>query len=241
MVKLDNTNRYGVKLGFKITNPNIMGVINHRLEIREMIGEKHFNEMKEYIESQANEAELVKFLQTPVGLYTEPTKEPPASTLRAIVDKFGIIIDEKWEFKHEAMDDQGRGVINERILSCYPMYVRANQQIAEKEGKTAEDDIGRNVTGQVSSKSSKSGTYTDAEITVGIAQSADAVMKELLGPASHDLVAKKEMKAQIYRTGNAKLKDLTNDSENKKSLIYFDHMMKALGIDTDLVEPVLHK
>lgn len=240
-MKLDNSNKYNVKLGFKLTVPNVMAVINHRLEIREMLGEKHLLEMKEYIENQKNEQDLIKFLQTPVGIYTEPTKEPSASILRAIVDKYGIIIDENWEFKHESMDEQGRGVINSKILSCYPLYVRANQQIADKEGKSAEDDKGRNIAGQVSSKTSKSGTFTDSEISVTIAQSADAVMKELLGPASHDLEAKKEMKAQIYRTGKATLKELTNDSANKRSLTYFDHILKALGIDSDLIDPVLEK
>lgn len=239
MVKLDNSNKYKVKLGFKLKNPNVMGVVNHRLEIREMLGEKYFNEMKDYIEEKTTEEELIKFLQTPVGIYTEPTKEPPAPVLRAIVDKYGIIVDEKWEFRHESIDENGRGVINEKILSCYPMYVRANQQIAEKEGKTAESDTGRNITGQVSSKESKSGTFTDSEITVTIAQDANNVMKELLGPASHDLVAKAEMKKQLYRTGEVNLKELPNDSENKKSLTYFDHILKALGIDTDLIQPVL--
>lgn len=240
-MKLDTSNKYKVNLPFKLNNPKVMAVINHRLEIREMLGEKHLQEMKDYIENQKNEAELIKFLQTPVGVYTEPTKEPPAPVLRAIVDKYGIIVDEKWEFRHESMDENGNGVINEKILSCYPLYVRANQQIADKEGKTAEDDKGRNVAGQVSSKTSKSGTFTDSEISVAIAQDANAVMKELLGPSSHDLVAKKEMKSQIYRTGEVRLKDLPNDSANKKSVTYFDHILKALGIDTDLVEPILTK
>ena len=206
-----------------------------------MLGEKHYTEMIDYLESQKNEADMIKFLTTPVGVYAEPTKEPKIDVLTAIVEKYGIIISEQWEFRHESMDENGRGVINDKQLSCYPLYVRANQQIGDKEGKSAESDSGRNVAGQVSSKESKSGAFTDSEITVGIAQSADAVMKELLGPASHDLAAKKEMKRELYQTGKASLKSLPNDSSNKRSVTYFDHILKALGIDTDLVEPVLHK
>lgn len=240
-MNFDNSNKHHIKLQFKPIRQNLMAVINHKLDIRQMLGEKHYNEMIDYLESQKNEADMIKFLTTPVGVYAEPTKEPKIDVLTAIVEKYGIIISEQWEFRHESMDENGRGVINDKQLSCYPLYVRANQQIGDKEGKSAESDSGRNVAGQVSSKESKSGAFTDSEITVGIAQSADAVMKELLGPASHDLAAKKEMKRELYQTGKASLKSLPNDSSNKRSVTYFDHILKALGIDTDLVEPVLHK
>ena len=240
-MNFDNTNKHHVKLQFKPTRQNLMAVINHRLDVRQMLGEKHYIEMKDYIESQKNEAEMIKFLTTPIGVYTEPTKEPKIDVLTAIVEKYGIIISERWEFRHESMDENGRGVINDKEMSCYPLYVRANQQIGDKEGKSAESDSGRNVAGQVSSKESKSGAFTDAEISISIAQSADAVMKELLGPASHDLAAKKEMKREIYQTGKASLKSLPNVSANKRSITYFDHILKALGIDSDLVEPVLNR
>lgn len=240
-MNFDNSNKHHIKLQFKPTRQNLMAVINHKLDIRQMLGEKHYTEMIDYLESQKNEADMIKFLTTPVGVYAEPTKEPKIDVLTAIVEKYSIIISEQWEFRHESMDENGRGVINDKQLSCYPLYVRANQQIGDKEGKSAESDSGRNVAGQVSSKESKSGAFTDSEITVGIAQSADAVMKELLGPASHDLAAKKEMKRELYQTGKASLKSLPNDSSNKRSVTYFDHILKALGIDTDLVEPVLHK
>ena len=237
----DNSNRHKIKLSFKLTVPNVMDVINHRLDIRQMLGDKYYQEMREYIESQKTEKDLIKFLQTPIGVYTEPTKEPKIDVLTAIVDKYKLIISEPFEFKHEYTDEQGRGVINPLPMSCYPLYVRANQQIGDKEGKSAESDTGRNIAGQVSSKDSKSGAFTDAEITVSISQSADSVMKELLGPMSHDLAAKKEMKAQLYRTGSVKLKDLPSDSANKRSITYFDHILKALGIDSDLVEPVISR
>lgn len=238
-MNFDNSNKHGIKLPFKLTRPNIMDVINHKLDIRKMIGDKYYNEMKDYIQSQKSEEALVKFLIEPIGLYTEPTKEPKLEVLTSIVEKYGIIITEKFEFRHESMDENGRGVINDKGLTCMPLYVRANQQIAEKEGKSAEEDTGRNVAGQVSSKTSKSGAFTDSEITVTIAQDANAVMEELLGPSSHDLAAKKEMKAQLYKNGTVKLKDLTQKSTNKRSLQYFSEILRSISIDSDLVEPIL--
>ncbi len=238
-MNFDNTNKHKIKLSFKLTRPNIMAVINRKLDIRQMLGEKYYNEMLDYIQSQKSEKDLVEFLINPVGVYTEPTKEPKLPVLTSIIEKYGIILDEQFEFKHESMDENGNGVINDKKLICVPLYVRANQQIADKEGKSAEDDMGRNVAGQVSSKTSKSGAFTDSEITVAIAQDADAVMQELLGPSSHDLVAKKEMKSQIYKNGTVKLKDLPQSSANKRSLQYFSEILKSISIDNDLVYPIL--
>lgn len=238
-MNFDNTNKHKIKLSFKLTRPNIMAVINRKLDIRQMLGEKYYNEMLDYIQSQKSEKDLVEFLINPIGVYTEPTKEPKLPVLTSIIEKYGIILDEQFEFKHESMDENGNGVINDKKLICVPLYVRANQQIADKEGKSAEDDMGRNVAGQVSSKTSKSGAFTDSEITVAIAQDADAVMQELLGPSSHDLVAKKEMKSQIYKNGTVKLKDLPQSSANKRSLQYFSEILKSISIDNDLVYPIL--
>ena len=238
-MNFDNTNKHKIKLSFKLTRPNIMAVINRKLDIRQMLGEKYYNEMLDYIQSQKSEKDLVEFLINPVGVYTEPTKEPKLPVLTSVIEKYGIILDEQFEFKHESMDENGNGVINDKKLICVPLYVRANQQIADKEGKSAEDDMGRNVAGQVSSKTSKSGAFTDSEITVAIAQDADAVMQELLGPSSHDLVAKKEMKSQIYKNGTVKLKDLPQSSANKRSLQYFSEILKSISIDNDLVYPIL--
>lgn len=238
-MNFDNTNKHKIKLSFKLTRPNIMAVINRKLDVRQMLGEKYYNEMLDYIQSQKSEKDLVEFLINPVGVYTEPTKEPKLPVLTSIIEKYGIILDEQFEFKHESMDENGNGVINDKKLICVPLYVRANQQIADKEGKSAEDDMGRNVAGQVSSKTSKSGAFTDSEITVTIAQDANAVMQELLGPSSHDLVAKKEMKAQIYKNGTVKLKDLPQSSANKRSLQYFSEILKSISIDNDLVYPIL--
>ena len=238
-MKYDNTNRHGVKFSFKLTKPNIMSVINRRLDIRQMLGEKFYIEMIGYLQAQKSEADLVKFLIEPVGIYTEPTKEPKVGILRDIVDKFGIIQDEHFYLNHESRDDSGRGVISEKTLMCFPLYVRANQQIADKEGRSADDDIGRNVAGQVSSKASRAGTLTDSEIATAIAQDAHHVMEELLGPASHDLEAKREMKQQIYKTGKFELSKVEQKSMNKRSLQYFSEILKALSIDNDLIQPLV--
>lgn len=139
--------------------------------------------------------------------------------------------------KHISMNKDGKGVITRKSLTILPLYARANQQIAMKEGKAASENITRNIAGQVTGKAAKSGQFSDAELTVTIGHDVNNIMRELMGPASHDLVSKKEMKQSIIKTGEVSLKNLTDNAENKKSLRYFSEILKSMDIDTDLVEP----
>jgi len=129
----------------------------------------------------------------------------------------------------------GKGVLSNKKLLILPLYVRANQQIALKEGKAAQESTLRNITGQVTG-ASKSGSLSDSEIATLIGNGSPNIIKEMLGPASHDLVAKREMKQSIIRTGDVSLKDLTDSPENKKSLRYMSEVLKAYGLDNDLVD-----
>lgn len=205
------------------------------------LDEKNGFRVKDLIESCSTEEDVVQLLINPLTFYTEPTKEPKKEVLSSVINKYRIIITEKFHIPHLAQDENGNGVLTNRALSAFPLYVRSNQQIALKEGKSAKEDTSRNITGQVAGKKAKSGAFTDAEITVGAAQGADAVMYELLGAGSHDMEAKKDIKRQIYSTGQASLKDVSNESKDKKSVVYFDEILKGLGIDSDLVAPPLKK
>lgn len=205
------------------------------------IDEKNAERIKELFESCSKEEELVNLLINPLTFYTEPSKEPQKDILEKVVSKYRIVVTENFHLPHLHQNENGDGILSTKKLSAFPLYIRSNQQIALKEGKSAKEDTSRNITGQVSGKKSKSGAFTDAEISVTITQGADAVMRELLGAGSHDLKAKQEMKSSIYRTGEVSLKDLPNESKDKKSLIYFDHILKALGLDTDLISTPLKK
>lgn len=232
-----------VKLGFKPSGkyPKIQLAADRAVMKIMDLDEKNGLRVKDILESCTKEEDLVQILINPMSFYTEPTREPKKEILSKVIEKYRIITTERFHIPHLSQDENGNGVLTNKTLSAFPLYVRSNQQIALKEGKSAKEDTSRNITGQVAGKKAKSGAFTDAEITVGAAQGADAVMYELLGAGSHDMEAKKDMKKQIYTTGQASLKEVSNESKDKKSVVYFDEILKGLGLDSDLVAPPLKK
>lgn len=216
--------------------PELKYAIDRVLDIFSGLGEETVNRIKDEIYSFEDEEELIQYLINGIPVYVEPGQEPSDEVLSKIVKKEGIILDEKVHLTHVKRNAEGKGILSHKVMTILPLYVRANQQIAMKEGKVASESLTRSITGQVSGKSARSGALTDAELSVTIAQNADAIMQELLGPASHDLVAKREMKQAIIKTGDAKLEDLTEDSKNKRSLLYMSHILRSIDIDTDMIE-----
>lgn len=237
---------FKIKYGFKPSGiyPKLDKAVAQTLENIYMLEAEHedkdnYERIKEVMEGFKTEDDLIQFLITPPNVYFEPRQEPTRKVLRAITKKRGIINTEHVRFPHQFQDENGRGALSQKKLTMYPLYVRANQQISMKEGKSAKEDTSRDITGMVTGKGARSGAFTDAEITVSIAQHAENVMKELLGPGSHDAVSKRAMKQSIIKTGQVSLKDLPDSPENKKSNIYLREVLRAYGIDTDLTGPII--
>lgn len=225
------------KLSGKYKNLNL--AISRTIAKAEALSPINAMRIADMIQNIESEEKLVEFLCTPMTFYYEPGSEPVDTTLKKVIKDFGIILTERMHLPHVAQFD-GKGVLSNKHLMMLPMYIWATQQISRKEGASAKTDEVRNIAGQASGESKK-GSFTDAEVAVAIAQNADAVMREALGPGSHDLVAKRELKAEIYKTGDASLKNVSNDSKNKIGLIYLNEVLKVLGIDTDLVETPVNK
>lgn len=237
---------FKIKYAFKPSGryPKLDKAVEQLLENIYMLEAEHqdkdnYERIKETLEGFKTEDELVQFLITPPNVYFEPRQEPTRKVLQSVIKKRGIINTEHVRFPHQFQDENGVGALSSKKLTMYPLYVRANQQISQKEGKSAKEDSSRDITGMVAGKGARSGAFTDAEITVSIAQHADNVMRELLGPGSHDAVAKRAMKQSIIQTGQVSLKDLPDSPENKKSNVYLREILRAYGIDTDLTGDVI--
>lgn len=221
-----------------VLKPATKYAVAETLKVAQMLGEDFYERVKSEIEAFNKEEDLIEYLIQPTPFYYEPGNEP-TDVLEDIINKEGIILDEYVHMNHAHQNTDGKGPLSKSKLSILPLYVRANQQIALKEAKVATDNMQRNIAGQVSGKKSKSGSLTDSEIAVAVQQDADAILRELLGPASHDLVAKREMKQSIIKTGDVSLKKLPDDSKNKQSIRYFAEILRSYDIDTDLIEEPL--
>ena len=213
----------------KVKDEDIEFAVSETIRVFKMLDESEGARIEELLTTCEDRDQLVEYLINILNFYAQPNRH----VLRRIRESEQIINQEYVHLPHVNMRN-GKGVLSKKLL-ILPLYVRANQQIALKEGKAAQESTLRNITGQVTG-ASKSGSLSDSEIATLIGNGSPNIIKEMLGPASHDLVAKREMKQSIIRTGDVSLKDLTDSPENKKSLRYMSEVLKAYGLDNDLVD-----
>ena len=214
----------------KVKDEDIEFAVSETIRVFKMLDESDGARIEELLTTCEDRDQLVEYLINILNFYAQPNRH----VLRRIRESEQIINQEYVHLPHVNMRN-GKGVLSNKKLLILPLYVRANQQIALKEGKAAQESTLRNITGQVTG-ASKSGSLSDSEIATLIGNGSPNIIKEMLGPASHDLVAKREMKQSIIRTGDVSLKDLTDSPENKKSLRYMSEVLKAYGLDNDLVD-----
>lgn len=214
----------------KVKDEDIEFAVSETIRVFKMLDESEGARIEELLTTCEDRDQLVEYLINILNFYAQPNRH----ILRRVRESEQIINQEYVHLPHVNMRN-GKGVLSNKKLLILPLYVRANQQIALKEGKAAQESTLRNITGQVTG-ASKSGSLSDSEIATLIGNGSPNIIKEMLGPASHDLVAKREMKQSIIRTGDVSLKDLTDSPENKKSLRYMSEVLKAYGLDNDLVD-----
>lgn len=214
----------------KVKDEDIEFAVSETIRVFKMLDESEGARIEELLTTCEDRDQLVEYLINILNFYAQPNRH----VLRRVRESEQIINQEYVHLPHVNIRN-GKGVLSNKKLLILPLYVRANQQIALKEGKAAQESTLRNITGQVTG-SSKSGSLSDSEICTLIGNGSPNIIKEMLGPASHDLVAKREMKQSIIRTGDVSLKDLTDSPENKKSLRYMSEVLKAYGLDNDLVD-----
>lgn len=216
----------------------IATAIKSRLNIFKELDSAMYDMVKDTIESFKRKEDLIEYLINPVPFYTTPTKEPSGATLNKISTSERIILTEKVYMPFKAkveIDGVKYPVQTLKKLTIYPSYVRKNQQIANKEAKSATSENTTNILGQAAG-SDKVGTFSDAEWTVCLQHGLYNVTKELNGPASHDMEQKKVYRNTMMNLGEVSLKELPDAVENKRSLIYLDQMLKTMGIDSDLIQ-----
>ena len=214
----------------KVKDEDIEFAVSETIRVFKMLDESEGARIEELLTTCEDRDQLVEYLINILNFYAQPNRH----ILRRVRESEQIINQEYVHLPHVNIRN-GKGVLSNKKLLILPLYVRANQQIALKEGKAAQESTLRNITGQVTG-ASKSGSLSDSEICTLIGNGSPNIIKEMLGPASHDLVAKREMKQSIIRTGDVSLKDLTDSPENKKSLRYMSEVLKAYGLDNDLVD-----
>lgn len=215
-------------------SPKVKEAINSRLHILSILSKENYDECIKTLDSFKTEKDIINYLINPMPFYSEPTKEPNRQLLNKVIKEEGIIIEEYFHFPHIMKDEEGNGILSSKRFCAFPLYVRRNQQIAMKEGKSAKSSSERDVTGAVSGDSA-AGQFTLEEFSSIVCQGSNNILKEFLGPGSTNMKAKEEIKNQIYMKGEASLEELPEHMAISGSVRQMDHILKALGYDSDIV------
>lgn len=225
MLDLDNLSTKELTLAVKET-----------LRVMNMLSPENSERIKGEMESFNNEEELAEYLCTELTVYMKPFKEIDKRSIDNVIRSERIIITEKVSLPHVMRDEKGNGIVTRKKHMILPLPIRSNQQRSFKEGASASNDDQRNIANQFTGDAKK-GTLSDTEIVTLTTQGATDILKELLGVSSHDSVGFREMRSDIIKKGEAQLKDLTNESKNKGSLVLMNQILYTMGFDTDIIEP----
>ncbi|MGL5718549.1 MAG: hypothetical protein ACRCX2_36430 [Paraclostridium sp.] len=217
---------------------DLKAAVDSTLSIFKMLEESEYLRIKDLINSFTKEEELIEFLINPINIYFEPTKEPSGLTLNKIIDKERIIISEPVYLPYKAkveVDGELYPVRTNKRVTILHTYVRKNQQIANKEARSANTGSVSDILGMAAG-GDRVGTFSDSEWAVMLQQNNFNVLKELCGPASADIGQKKEFRSKLVTMGEVSLADLPEDVNNKRALLYLDHKLKEMGIDSSLIK-----
>ena len=217
-------------------SPELQATMDYVISEVEMLSPTNVQRILALWDDMTDE-ELIENLCNMQNLYHDPGKEPTKQTLMKMIKKNRIIIQEHFRVFDQNPDDP-KGIIMAREACCYILPIRRNQQISAKESSVATKAEVRDITNQVTGEDKKA-QHSDTEIATTIAHGGYAINRELLGAASHDMMAKQVYRDELSQTGEVSLKDLPNDPENKKSLILIDQVLKMMGYDSDLISTPL--
>jgi len=159
--------------------------------------------------------------------------EMTLASIEAAAKVSGTMLHQYVTFRHEGVD--GKPIRTRHRVPVGYVHIRRLQQIVSKKTSFSTDVTKRSqITGQLSEheKSRLADEETYALKTVG----AEPVLAELLGPRADNRGKRLGMYGAIERDGFVRLGDLKGDLKDQGTLNYFDVLITAAGLRSDLVD-----
>ena len=159
--------------------------------------------------------------------------EPSLNDIRRALEAIDVPENEYVYFRHL------EGTENDPIRTRYEvpvgyLHVRRLQQILSKKNSYGMDiSIRDQKSGQVTGDS-RTSRISDLEASALKAINADATLKELMGSRADDMGSKNQLYSDISTYGYAKLEDMPDRIEDKRTLNTISSYMYSAGIDNDL-------
>jgi hypothetical protein len=119
----------------------------------------------------------------------------------------------------------------------FPIQIRRLQQLSSKESHSTMDANTRNKVNQ-STRESRTGQLSDAEVAQMVAIGLDHTLNELLSPRSDNLQSKREMNEMIKKDLTFEMGKISKNEEGKSTIKYINSLYLGMNLATDLVDNI---
>nr|DAX78919.1 MAG TPA: hypothetical protein [Caudoviricetes sp.] len=187
-----------------------------------------------------------------VDIYKERFSNMTDKQVQDYINKYGIRIIQVDEIPQKEIDklkDKLKLTIEERLVvpfqkitseqTCmiFPIQIRRLQQLSSKESHSTMDANTRNKVNQ-STRESRTGQLSDAEVAQMVAIGLDHTLNELLSPRSDNLQSKREMNEMIKKDLTFEMGKISKNEEGKSTIKYINSLYLGMNLATDLVDNI---
>lgn len=205
------------------------------------------NDVMKYIEDK-----LATVSPNTVNIYKERFSSMSDKQVQDYINKYGIRIIQVDEIPQKEIDklkDKLKLTIEERLVvpfqkitseqTCmiFPIQIRRLQQLSSKESHSTMDANTRNKVNQ-STRESRTGQLSDAEVAQMVAIGLDHTLNELLSPRSDNLQSKREMNEMIKKDLTFEMGKISKNEEGKSTIKYINSLYLGMNLATDLVDNI---
>lgn len=205
------------------------------------------NDVMKYIEDK-----LATVSPNTVNIYKERFANMTDKQVQDYINKYGIRIIQVDEIPQKEIDklkDKLKLTIEERLVvpfqkitseqTCmiFPIQIRRLQQLSSKESHSTMDANTRNKVNQ-STRESRTGQLSDAEVAQMVAIGLDHTLNELLSPRSDNLQSKREMNEMIKKDLTFEMGKISKNEEGKSTIKYINSLYLGMNLATDLVDNI---
>lgn len=205
------------------------------------------NDVMKYIEDK-----LATVSPNTVNIYKERFSNMTDKQVQDYINKYGIRIIQVDEIPQKEIDklkDKLKLTIEERLVvpfqkitseqTCmiFPIQIRRLQQLSSKESHSTMDANTRNKVNQ-STRESRTGQLSDAEVAQMVAIGLDHTLNELLSPRSDNLQSKREMNEMIKKDLTFEMGKISKNEEGKSTIKYINSLYLGMNLATDLVDNI---
>jgi len=200
------------------------------------INGKYYKELLAGFSDAQFEKWVKDFRKEDINFYLDVLPYKNLPTLDDITEAAKIVDCEMLQyiyFKHDGAKEPIRSA--QKVPVGYIHVKRLQQLLSKKTSYAIETNKRNQTTGQLSGTSAV-GRISDEESYAFKAVGADIALKELLGPRGDNRQKRLQLYQNIERDGTVRYADLEGDIKTQGTINYFNVLIMAAGLKTDLIE-----